>query len=174
MANETKLTESMDKKADSMASGLSLLPMGESDSMKAKSKSMTEKHKQAMSKLMGGLGRLSKNITACESKMPQMKRQLSDAQYARMRKGLCTVREKKDEFLDKCEDFKVVPTEEGLIENMVNEMTEMQKAIAYDSQSLVDAMAKTTLVKDEGLAEQSKFNNEEGEAEGGNLTTWGL
>ena len=165
--NETKMTEGMDKKADSMASGLSLVPDGESG--KTQSKSMAEKHKDMMKKINGGLSKLSKSILSCEAGLPQMKRRLSEPTYSRMKRGLTAMMDKKHEFMDKAEDFKTVPSEDGLLELMVDQMAELHKAILSDQQALQEAMQKHHHVKDEVPAEHSQTEEEKEEGDGGIL-----
>ena len=163
VSNETKMTEGMDKKADTMQSGLSLLPLGEGDGGKNKLKSSTDKHKQMMNKLVGGLNRLNRSIASCEAGLPSMKRKLDLPSFQKMKKGLVAIRDKKDDFWERVEEFKEVPDQEGLVENMVEEMSEMHKAIISDNQALAEAMAKSTsIVKNEEAKTETQKEEENG------------
>ena len=159
--NETKLQENLDRKGETMAGSLQLMNI---DTDMGKVKSAQERHKQATSKITGGLRRLAANISTAEGNLPGLKRRLPEAEHLSIKKGLNLVRAHKEDFMDKYEDLKDIP-EEAYLEATLAEMHALTKEINLDIQSLQDLCKKHShpkMIKDESKPTESQSEAGEG------------
>ena len=126
----TNVVEKMQRTADSLPAGLSLMNMEEE--AKSKQKPVQDRHKLSLVKLQGVLNKLGKNLSPAESSLPSLKRKLMEKGYTKVKGGLNGVRESKAWVLDQLEDLKHCPSVEAETEEMVTKMAKLQKDVQHN------------------------------------------
>ena len=160
--SETKVDESMDRSSDALSTSLQMLMPGQEVGC-GKTKSGEQRHKAMLTRLMSSIKKLGSCIAIAETQVPMLKRKIDEKEWIKVKKAMTILREKKDEWLDKCEDFKETPQDDDhALEVMLTEMAELQKQITEDSAILQEAMKKHQKIKNEPKAEEASMEQDGG------------
>ena len=105
--------DTLSRVASDLNSGMAILGHAEQGKQK-KVISVEEKFKSATEKVKRAERRLGKLLSTCEVRLPTMKRQMVEEQYANVRAGVGRCRDCREMCLDTLEDCKALPQEEAL------------------------------------------------------------
>ena len=117
--------------------------IGDAPSCKGKKVlTLPEQHKAGMAHVTKNNNKLSKVISGLESRLPSLKRKLSEKAFSDLKSGLGDCRSFKEAALDCLEDLKTLPPGEAEGLKTCEDLTTLAKDIGMHADILQDAITK--------------------------------
>ena len=107
-----------------------------------KEQSLAERHSKALLAVNRASAKLQKQMGAAETRIPRLKRKLSDADFNCVKKGLEMCRSCKDAVLDTLKDLRSLPGVGPEAEECCDKLHGLAQTLSEHSETLQEAMHK--------------------------------